>query len=220
MVDIMQANKARRMVMKYVERFTSAFSGDDDDDEGTPVKPPPPPRARQAPAGAVPQPAPPVKKSPISLLSLLHDTFSPQPAAAAADGQRDRGASFLPSPGKRGLLSAASSTDDFHNVGLHLSSSSLASSVVDGALNPLVADALNPRSWDADDDRFAGSDRGAHRDASDEDWPSDHLEDPLYVDHPVVDGGPLLPDDELIRLRSSSADGAPDRAGRPPTFAC
>ena len=36
MVDIMQANKARRMVMKYVERFTSAFSGDDDDDEARP----------------------------------------------------------------------------------------------------------------------------------------------------------------------------------------
>ena len=176
MVDIMQANKARRAVMRYLEKFASAF-GEDDDDLGPGRK------------GAVPQPAPQVKKKPISLLSMLHDAVAPAPPPppeAAAPARPPR------SPRRGlGLASAASSTDDFANVGLHLSSSSLASSfvggggVVEGALNPL----LSSSSWvqHLEEAHF-----GADREGGDDDWPS---EGEAGLD------GPLIPDDRLDDMR-------------------
>ena len=178
------------------------------------------PAAVVAPKPPPPRPAAQARKGPISLFTMLatslSSTFLPPPAdegaaaaARAEDSAAPRGGRRESSP-RRGLSYLAASTgSDGEDVGLHLSSSSLASSVLEGSVNPL--NPLFHRS--VDEAHFVGADAAARYDES----ASDAEGEPGASEHRAstpppcgdvagasTDAAPLLSDEQLAKLRHTT----------------
>lgn len=194
MVDVINANKARRALMRYVNAFDSMFSGPSDAKK--------PMFSLSTPT---PRPAARGKEKPnihSSLLERITNSISQTFSPSKDDLKDKRDPSPRKAGQKMGYLSSMSGSrsDEDEDVGLHLSSSSLASSftesIIKSSENPLV----NSSSWvgRVEEAHFIGCGADRLEDERGADTDTESI-DPWEGDEVV--GSALLSDEEVEKMR-------------------